>query len=182
MAFVRVPGNDTPEGAEEHWLEGRGGVQAARADRASSARTGARFGDRRPWAHRIHREVFRSHSRTAGPRLRRVLHRLARAGPIWPRGGKPAQGPFRQLRRSRQRSLDGAEAACRRGCRVRISASRIPWAARSCCARCRRAASSSTPRCSRAPMWGIASLGKFGKSYVALHDLARRRRRVRTQR
>jgi lysophospholipase len=27
MAFVRVPGNDTPEGAEEHWLEGRGGVK-----------------------------------------------------------------------------------------------------------------------------------------------------------
>ncbi len=27
MAFVRVPGNDSPEGAEEHWLEGRGGVK-----------------------------------------------------------------------------------------------------------------------------------------------------------
>jgi lysophospholipase len=27
MAFVRVPGNDIPEGAEEHWLEGRGGVK-----------------------------------------------------------------------------------------------------------------------------------------------------------
>ncbi|OQW57293.1 MAG: hypothetical protein A4S17_04835 [Proteobacteria bacterium HN_bin10] len=27
MAFVRVPGNDTPDGAEEHWLEGRGGVK-----------------------------------------------------------------------------------------------------------------------------------------------------------
>jgi len=27
MAFVRVPGNETPEGAEEHWLEGRGGVR-----------------------------------------------------------------------------------------------------------------------------------------------------------
>lgn len=27
MAFVRVPGNDVPEGAEEHWLEGRGGVK-----------------------------------------------------------------------------------------------------------------------------------------------------------
>jgi lysophospholipase len=27
MAFVRVPGNDTPEGAEENWLEGRGGVK-----------------------------------------------------------------------------------------------------------------------------------------------------------
>ncbi len=27
MAFVRVPGNETPEGAEEHWLEGRGGVK-----------------------------------------------------------------------------------------------------------------------------------------------------------
>ncbi|MDZ4692703.1 alpha/beta hydrolase [Terricaulis sp.] len=27
MAFVRVPGNDAPEGAEEHWLEGRGGVK-----------------------------------------------------------------------------------------------------------------------------------------------------------
>lgn len=27
MAFVRVPGNDIPEGAEEHWLEGRGGVR-----------------------------------------------------------------------------------------------------------------------------------------------------------
>jgi lysophospholipase len=27
MAFVRVPGNDTPEGSEEHWLEGRGGVK-----------------------------------------------------------------------------------------------------------------------------------------------------------
>lgn len=27
MAFVRVPGNDVPAGAEEHWLEGRGGVK-----------------------------------------------------------------------------------------------------------------------------------------------------------
>ncbi len=27
MAFVRVPGNDVPTGAEEHWLEGRGGVK-----------------------------------------------------------------------------------------------------------------------------------------------------------
>lgn len=27
MAFVRVPGNDVPEGAEESWLEGRGGVK-----------------------------------------------------------------------------------------------------------------------------------------------------------
>jgi lysophospholipase len=27
MAFVRVPGNDVPEGAEEHWFEGRGGVR-----------------------------------------------------------------------------------------------------------------------------------------------------------
>ena len=27
MAFVRVPGNEPPEGAEEHWLEGRGGVK-----------------------------------------------------------------------------------------------------------------------------------------------------------
>lgn len=27
MAFVRVPGNDVPDGAEEHWLEGRGGVK-----------------------------------------------------------------------------------------------------------------------------------------------------------
>jgi lysophospholipase len=27
MAFVRVPGNEIPAGAEEHWLEGRGGVK-----------------------------------------------------------------------------------------------------------------------------------------------------------
>lgn len=27
MAFVRVPGNEVPEGAEEHWLEGRGGIR-----------------------------------------------------------------------------------------------------------------------------------------------------------
>lgn len=27
MAFVRVPGNEIPDGAEEHWLEGRGGVR-----------------------------------------------------------------------------------------------------------------------------------------------------------
>lgn len=27
MGFVRVPGNEVPEGAEEHWLEGRGGVR-----------------------------------------------------------------------------------------------------------------------------------------------------------
>lgn len=27
MAFVSVPGNDAPQGAEEHWLEGRGGVR-----------------------------------------------------------------------------------------------------------------------------------------------------------
>jgi lysophospholipase len=27
MAFVRIAGNDIPDGAEEHWLEGRGGVR-----------------------------------------------------------------------------------------------------------------------------------------------------------
>src|SRR5512147_2187547 len=27
MAFVRVPGNEIPDGAKEHWLEGRGGVK-----------------------------------------------------------------------------------------------------------------------------------------------------------
>jgi lysophospholipase len=27
VAFVRVPGNEPPDGAEEHWLEGRGGVK-----------------------------------------------------------------------------------------------------------------------------------------------------------
>ncbi|MFT3729201.1 MAG: alpha/beta hydrolase [Terricaulis sp.] len=27
MTFVRVPGNEIPDGAEEHWLEGRGGVK-----------------------------------------------------------------------------------------------------------------------------------------------------------
>jgi lysophospholipase len=27
VAFVSVPGNEVPEGAEEHWLEGRGGVK-----------------------------------------------------------------------------------------------------------------------------------------------------------
>ncbi|MGE0597379.1 MAG: alpha/beta fold hydrolase [Hyphomonadaceae bacterium] len=27
MGFVRVPGNEVPAGAEEHWLEGRGGVR-----------------------------------------------------------------------------------------------------------------------------------------------------------
>jgi lysophospholipase len=27
LAFVRVPGNEPPDGAEEHWLEGRGGVK-----------------------------------------------------------------------------------------------------------------------------------------------------------
>lgn len=27
MPFVAIPGNETPQGAEEHWLEGRGGVK-----------------------------------------------------------------------------------------------------------------------------------------------------------
>lgn len=27
MAFVQIPGNEVPHGAEEHWLEGRGGVK-----------------------------------------------------------------------------------------------------------------------------------------------------------
>jgi lysophospholipase len=27
VAFVHIPGNDVPDGAEEHWLEGRGGVR-----------------------------------------------------------------------------------------------------------------------------------------------------------
>lgn len=40
MAFVRVPGNDIPEGAEEHWLEGRGGVKV-RVMTAPSTRPGA---------------------------------------------------------------------------------------------------------------------------------------------
>jgi len=27
LPFVAIPGNETPQGAEEHWLEGRGGVK-----------------------------------------------------------------------------------------------------------------------------------------------------------
>lgn len=38
MAFVRVPGNEVPDGAEEHWLEGRGGVRV-RALTAPAGRT-----------------------------------------------------------------------------------------------------------------------------------------------
>jgi lysophospholipase len=41
MAFVRVPGNDLPDGAEEHWLEGRGGVKV-RAFTAPAMRSPAR--------------------------------------------------------------------------------------------------------------------------------------------
>ncbi len=41
MAFVRVPGNDIPEGAEEHWLEGRGGVRV-RVMTAPATRTPVR--------------------------------------------------------------------------------------------------------------------------------------------
>ena len=41
MGFVRVPGNEIPEGAEEHWLEGRGGVKV-RALTAPPARGAAR--------------------------------------------------------------------------------------------------------------------------------------------
>ncbi len=41
MAFVRVPGNDIPEGAEEHWMEGRGGVKV-RVMTAPSTRGAAR--------------------------------------------------------------------------------------------------------------------------------------------
>lgn len=41
MAFVRVPGNDVPEGAEEHWIEGRGGIKV-RVLTAPAARTPAR--------------------------------------------------------------------------------------------------------------------------------------------
>lgn len=41
MAFVRVPGNDVPTGAEEHWLEGRGGVKV-RVMTAPATRTPAR--------------------------------------------------------------------------------------------------------------------------------------------
>ena len=41
MAFVRVPGNDIPEGAEEHWLEGRGGVKV-RVMTAPATRSPAR--------------------------------------------------------------------------------------------------------------------------------------------
>lgn len=41
MAFVRVPGNEPPEGAEEHWLEGRGGVKV-RVLTAPSTRGDAR--------------------------------------------------------------------------------------------------------------------------------------------
>lgn len=37
MTFVRVPGNEPPGGAEEHWLEGRGGVKV-RVLTAPSAR------------------------------------------------------------------------------------------------------------------------------------------------
>lgn len=41
MAFVRVPGNDVPEGAEEHWIEGRGGIKV-RVLTAPATRTPAR--------------------------------------------------------------------------------------------------------------------------------------------
>jgi len=41
MAFVRVPGNDVPTGAEEHWLEGRGGVKV-RVMTAPATRSPAR--------------------------------------------------------------------------------------------------------------------------------------------
>jgi lysophospholipase len=41
MAFVRVPGNEIPDGAEEHWLEGRGGVKV-RVMTAPSPRQPAR--------------------------------------------------------------------------------------------------------------------------------------------
>ncbi|MBX3428516.1 MAG: alpha/beta hydrolase [Hyphomonadaceae bacterium] len=41
MAFVRVPGNEPPDGAEEHWLEGRGGVKV-RVLTAPSSRGEAR--------------------------------------------------------------------------------------------------------------------------------------------
>ncbi|HRE44193.1 MAG TPA: alpha/beta hydrolase [Terricaulis sp.] len=37
MAFVRVPGNEIPEGAEEHWLEGRGGVKVRALTAPSTA-------------------------------------------------------------------------------------------------------------------------------------------------
>jgi lysophospholipase len=41
MAFVRIPGNEIPDGAEEHWLEGRGGVKV-RVLTAPATRTPAR--------------------------------------------------------------------------------------------------------------------------------------------
>jgi len=41
MTFVRVPGNEIPDGAEEHWLEGRGGVKV-RVMTAPSLRQPAR--------------------------------------------------------------------------------------------------------------------------------------------
>jgi lysophospholipase len=41
MAFVRVPGNEIPTGAEEHWLEGRGGIKV-RVMIAPAARAPAR--------------------------------------------------------------------------------------------------------------------------------------------
>jgi lysophospholipase len=42
LAFVRIPGNDVPSGAEEHWLEGRGGVRV----RVMTTRAGARLATR----------------------------------------------------------------------------------------------------------------------------------------
>lgn len=39
MAFVRVPGNEAPQGAEEHWLEGRGGVKVRVMTAPSTAAT-----------------------------------------------------------------------------------------------------------------------------------------------
>jgi lysophospholipase len=41
VAFVCIPGNETPEGAQEHWLEGRGGVKV-RVLTAPSTRGAAR--------------------------------------------------------------------------------------------------------------------------------------------
>ncbi len=37
MAFVQIPGNAVPQGAEEHWLEGRGGVKVRAMTAPSTA-------------------------------------------------------------------------------------------------------------------------------------------------
>ncbi len=158
MAFVRVPGNDIPEGAEEHWLEGRGGVKM-RVLTAPSTNGPPRG------------SVIVAPGRTEFiEKYFEVLRELQARGFAvfcidW-RGqglsGRETSNPLKGHFASFDDPVNDLATALRllahKLPRPHHRCSRIRWAERSCCAPCRPGGWKSTPpfsprRCGASPIW-----------------------------